>query len=511
MRRRNEAGTFRLVVTGVIVLALGASSSFGQTRAGQAGPGPVSGPEEVQSARQVLNVLDVLPTPHSRAAPTATITVRFDRPLRPGTIHPGTFRVFGNRSGPIAGTRTLSANRRTVTFTPASPFAAGETVRVNLSNDITSVRLAQLRRAGYAFRFKVTAAPATRTFTEIASMSNVTGQATQIYGATACDLNGDGFADLATVNEDTADVRVTLSLANGMGTYGAFLAPVAIGDDASPNEAADFDNDGNTDLCVAATGTDSVWILLGAGDGTFDSVQSVAVGQLPHGVVTVDADGDGDLDVVNANVESNDLSLLLNDGQGGFTLDGFFEGGVGGEYGLAAGDMDGNGITDLVVSGVNGQELGVLFGTGHGSFVPEGTTQGTGGRTWVVELADVNGDGHLDAGTANSSSDNASILLGNGDGTFGTATTINLGAFMVSVDFGDLDGDDDEDLVLSCFGGGFWRIYTNDGTGAFSFDEQINAPDNPSCAVLYDADNDGDLDMALTDEVADVVLIQRND
>jgi hypothetical protein len=80
-----------------------------------------------------------------------------------------------------------------------------------------------------------------------------------------------------------------------------------------------------------------------------------------------------------------------------------------------------------------------------------------------------------------------------------------------SVDLGDLDGDGDLDLVPSSFGGGFWRWYRNDGTGAFTFVDQFEAPDNPSCAVLFDADNDGDLDMGLTDEIADVVIIMRND
>ena len=42
------------------------------------------------------------------------------------------------------------------------------------------------------------------------------------------------------------------------------------------------------------------------------------------------------------------------------------------------------------------------------------------------------------------------------------------------------------------------------------FVEEFTAPSNPSCAVLLDFDNDGDLDMALTDEIADVVVLVRN-
>jgi hypothetical protein len=72
-------------------------------------------------------------------------------------------------------------------------------------------------------------------------------------------------------------------------------------------------------------------------------------------------------------------------------------------------------------------------------------------------------------------------------------------------------GDGDLDLVISSFGAGPWRIYVNDGSGNFSLDQDIDAPSNPSCAVLLDFDNDGDVDLALSDEIADVVMLMQND
>ena len=78
------------------------------------------------------------------------------------------------------------------------------------------------------------------------------GPQTRIYGAQATDLNHDGFLDLATVNEVSADVRVTLNTRRRHGLYGPFLTPKPIGLESSPNEQADFDNDGKTDGCFSA-------------------------------------------------------------------------------------------------------------------------------------------------------------------------------------------------------------------------------------------------------------------
>jgi hypothetical protein len=141
-------------------------------------------------------------------------------------------------------------------------------------------------------------------FSPLDTFSNRTGSQTRIYGAAATDLNDDQCLDLATINEVSADVRVFLNLADGSGLYGPMLPREPIGVEASLNEQADLDNDGRTDLCVAAADGGTVSVLLGAGDGTFASNQEIVVGDQPHGIVPLDVDDDGDLDIVNANVGS---------------------------------------------------------------------------------------------------------------------------------------------------------------------------------------------------------------
>ncbi len=466
--------------------------------------GGVAGATDVQ-------VVGTSPARNATAAPTTTVRIDFDRALDPATISADTVRVFGHGSGTAAGPIVLSNGGQTVTLTPARPFSAGEVVLVNLSHAITGADASPLRAAGDAFQFTVATTPTTRSFELLDTISNrsTPGIATRIYGAQAADLNHDGFLDLATVNEVSADVRVALSLGNGAGTFAPFLAPKKIATESSPNEPADFDNDGNTDGCFSAASGQAVTVLRGNGDGTYGTTQTIDLGGEPHGIAVLDVDGDGDLDIVDADRAGSQLVLLLNDGHGVFGAPTRFDGGVGGEYGLASGDMNEDGIVDLVVGGRDSQTIVTLLGNGDGTFTPA-APQSSGGNTWVIALGDVNGDGHLDATTANSSSNNGAVLLGDGTGAFAPPVTTATGAHTPSTDLGDLDGDGDLDWVLSSFGGGFWRVYVNDGSGHFALDRQIDAPNNPSCAVLFDLDDDGDLDMALTDEVADVILLERN-
>ena len=179
---------------------------------------------------------------------------------------------------------------------------------------------------------------------------------------------------------------------------------------------------------------------------------------------------------------------------GSFGAPSFFDGGVSG-----------------VVAGRDGSHLRILLTQGDGTFAYAGPAVWSGGRSWIVQLGDLNSDGHLDVSCANSNSFSGSILLGDGARALGAPAIMTVGSLTVSTDLGDLDGDGDLDWVLSSFGGGFWRVYTNGGAGTFVFDQQIPAPSNPSCAALFDADGDGHLDMALTDEIADVILLMNND
>src|SRR5438105_5637872 len=72
----------------------------------------------------------------------------------------------------------------------------------------------------------------------------------------------------------------------------------AVGDHPSSAAVGDFNGDGIPDLAVANYLSDSVSVLLGKRDGTFQTAQSYAVGHYPAAVAVADFNGDGHLDLV---------------------------------------------------------------------------------------------------------------------------------------------------------------------------------------------------------------------
>src|SRR5436190_419499 len=104
--------------------------------------------------------------------------------------------------------------------------------------------------------------------------------------------------------------RTALSLGVG-GIYpsGAFPRALAVGD---------VNHDGRPDLVVANNGGDSVSLLIGTGNGAFQTQQVLAVGHAPRGLTLADFNGDGRPDLVVANGGGGSVSVLLGVTGGGF-------------------------------------------------------------------------------------------------------------------------------------------------------------------------------------------------
>ena len=107
----------------------------------------------------------------------------------------------------------------------------------------------------------------------------------------------------------TAPTRAASFIAERRFEAGASPVSVAVGD---------FDGDGALDLAVANKRDNTVSVLLGHGDGTFEAPRNFAVGDSPVSVAVGDFNGDGVPDLAVANAGSNDVSVLLGTDDGTF-------------------------------------------------------------------------------------------------------------------------------------------------------------------------------------------------
>ncbi len=464
-----------------------------------------------------LQVASFGPAANKLAVPvTAPIRIEFDRAIDPTTVNMSTIGTFGRWSGTATGSFSFTDANHTILFQPDDPFAAGELVSVSLSDGLLAADATPLRAGGYSSQFWTRSQHVSGlVHNPIAQLT--TGSPSRPYGGIATDLNNDGWLDITSVNEDTADLRVFMNQANGSGGFAAYTQPTySVGNRASPSESADFNGDGNADITVANINDNTISVLLGNGDGSFASQQTIPVGSTPRGITVLDVDGDGDVDIVNTNQSSGNMSLHFNNGAGIFGVPTTLDANMSGEWSLGSGDMNQDGLLDLIVASGVAQRIQVLTSNGDGTFTQQ-PFQSTGGRSWQMAVGDVNGDGLLDVSSANANNNNGSILLGNGDGTFQSPAVYNVAAmgsgsneFPLATDLGDLDGDGDLDWITSSFNGEF-VVMLNDGAGQFQFFAELDAPVAASCSLLFDFDNDGDLDLGLFDELHNSITLSRND
>lgn len=221
------------------------------------------------------------------------------------------------------------------------------------------------------------------------------------------DIDGLNGLDLVTCNEPADTISVLLN--NGDGTYAPSIdvsVRAMTGNLRSePNGSAisDFNNDDIADIAVALAARDQVGVLLGIGDGTFETMRLFDVGSDPHAVAAADLNADGDIDLVVANTTADTISVLLGNGDGTFAEQEVISAGNNPED-IKLADMDGDGELDAVTANREGDNVSILLGTGNGGFEFP-TRFSTGGAPVSVAIGDFNSDGDLDFATANQEAD----------------------------------------------------------------------------------------------------------
>ena len=265
------------------------------------------------------------------------------------------------------------------------------------------------------------------------------------------DFNGDGIPDLIVGDDEIYSATVLLGKGDGTFTQGE---TIQTGDFGASVAVADFNGDGKLDLAITndyfnggVTNNNTVSILLGNGDGSFQAEENLPTGKQPLSVVVGDFNGDGKLDLAVANFLSNDVTILLGYGDGTFTNAPSVATGSG-PSSIAVGDFNGDGKTDLAVANSKSNTVSVRMGNGDGTFTAAASPK-TGVNPDSIAVGDFNGDSKPDLAVTNSTSNTVTILTGNGNGTFTVSASPATGASPVSIAIGDFNGDGKQDLAVA--------------------------------------------------------------
>lgn len=318
------------------------------------------------------------------------------------------------------------------------------------------------------------------------------------YGPTSMtlgDFDEDGFIDLVTGNSDNLSESITILINDQSGGY-TNRTDIDLSDGPQDVTTADINGDNHLDLIVTIDNTDQVAVLIGDGDGDFGDPVYFTTGTdtTPYGVVVGNFNADAFPDIITSNRDGDNISILTGDGSGSFSTPTFVSVGES-PWDIVSGFFDGDAHLDVAVVNTLDDNLMVLLGDGTGAFPSSNTVDNFFAS--YIDLADLNNDGNLDI-SGNSPSTFITVL-GDGMGSFGTPTNYNFCEGPGHT--GDLDGDDNDDGVF------FTRdfaIYTakGDGSGTLTYDVKYHVEAGSQGTLkIVDVDNDNDMDILVAGDI----------
>jgi len=307
---------------------------------------------------------------------------------------------------------------------------------------------------------------------------------TSIVALFAEDWDGDGDLDLAFADEDFFEKSIAMALNDGKGDFrfGERAKLFAVADHPHLHLrgliGADLDRDGLPDAALACESSQFVsdafgLVAFNSGEGSFGEVSRFSIGPIglsgPGNLIFGDFTGDGLEDLAFGN-RTTELALFeaipngsIRSVSSALTL-------PQAPACLLSGDLDSNGEEDLVMTtGLGGQAWVVFFDSGAGSTRAEQVATGAA-RPGTPALVDFDGDGDLDLAVTESilfpNLGKPSVFLAENDGAgnFTSGLKLEFGEFPGIPEWmgaADLDGDGDQDLLVSDRIEGKLGIYFN--------------------------------------------------
>ncbi len=332
------------------------------------------------------------------------------------------------------------------------------------------------------------------------------------------DMNNDGFPDLVLSDADqfSGPNHIAVLLGRGDGTFETVLTPIDMF--AQQLTVADMNGDGFQDVVWTGYPNYGMFVCIshGQGDGTLHPplVIEPEYGTNDSVIRTADLDADGDQDIIYQN--SNLLMVLRNDGEDIFT-ELSTETGHSTVTSLDVADFDGDGIPDAAAATLwvdplgryNGKLL-VMKGLGDCSFdVPTAYGEYYSGRFYVA-AGDANGDGHLDlicTDYYDTYFDNFGVEIwhGLGDGTFGDRvwlSTVYNPRHIITAEEASSGR-----TVFAIVGDHQTKFFMGSESGVYLSHTRLWFTEEGDSSVLTDFDGDGDLDAAVcTEQMVTVYL-----
>jgi hypothetical protein len=302
------------------------------------------------------------------------------------------------------------------------------------------------------------------------------------------DFNRDGRRDLV-----VADPALTVFLQDLDGRY--LPMPFLSGYSANAVAIGDFNDDGVEDLVLADN--ESISILPGNGDGTFQPGTTFPTLYQPRDIVAADFDLDGRDDIAVLHTY-NYVSIFRGQGDGTLREEAQH---IACPYpsALMLGDFHPDGRQDIAV--MCGDRIVMFFN------VPDflsGPFEVTTGTHIAMTHADFNGDGNEDMAVIAASSVFADfgkvrILLGHGDAAFSEGPDWFVeGGVPVSIAAADFNADGRADLSVGVRGLGYparTELHLGDGDGTFTRAGAVLTIQPPYYMLADDLDADGRPDL----------------
>lgn len=277
------------------------------------------------------------------------------------------------------------------------------------------------------------------------------------------DFNGDGKPDFVAAQSGSDSIAIFLTKEGGFSNINTrFFA----GRHADSLAVGDTNADGKLDV-VIANGVASVAVLLGDGKGRFSAPTVTKInGYYPALRVLVnDFNTDGYSDVI-ATGHYDSITVLLNDGHTGFNKEVRYSAGKSTQIRqFKAADFNGDAKPDLILLQDNRSDyfISLLLNNGAGGFNAPTFIRGNVFKNAnSAELGDFNGDGKPDLAVAG---DSIAVLMNTGTGSFAVTRMMNPNrgpSYNSYVAVGDFNGDDKADLALPGY------VLSGKGDGLFA-------------------------------------------